>query len=47
MVINMQMEDEDALCIQYVCVLFPGRNSIPLTAANELWDVIGIKAALV
>lgn len=31
----------------YVCVLLPRRNSIPLTAANELWDVISINTTLV
>lgn len=50
MVINKLMADEDVL---YMCVcvswsvLFPGRHSIPLTVANELWDLISINTTLV
>lgn len=47
MTINTLMAEEDVLCIECVCVLFPRRNSMPLTAANELWDIISINTTLV
>lgn len=49
MIINTLMAEEDVLCIECVCVcvLFPRRNSMPLAAANELWDIISINTTLV